>query len=135
VIEGLPARFLLPGGPRCRGGASRTYGGSSGELNRRRRILAGARVSMCLQRRARERWEVGSLGFPRRQTLLYRLRRAAVRILASMTRRSSTASCFQDREVEDDSVGPAHQTYRNGKLARALMGWLSGLRGWVMRGE
>jgi hypothetical protein len=45
VLEDPPTRFLLPGGPRRRGGASRTHGRPSGELNRRREDLAGVRVS------------------------------------------------------------------------------------------
>jgi hypothetical protein len=48
----------------------------------------------------------------------YRTPGAAARILASTTGRSSTASCFQDREVEDDPVGPTGQTYRSGKWPR-----------------
>jgi hypothetical protein len=44
MLESLLARLLLPRGPRRRGGASRTHGGSLGELNHRREDLAEVRV-------------------------------------------------------------------------------------------
>jgi hypothetical protein len=62
VIEGLPAWFLLPGGPRRRGGASRTHGRPSGEVNCWREDLAGVRAS-GLWENLRERKDAMDLGF------------------------------------------------------------------------
>jgi hypothetical protein len=55
MLEGLPARFLLPGGPRRRGRASRTHGGPTGELNHWREDLAGVRVSARVSQRERKK--------------------------------------------------------------------------------
>jgi hypothetical protein len=57
--------------------------------------------AVCLQRRMRERWEVGSLGFPRRRTTSYRRWRAVAPILARWVTPARHRAASPDREVED----------------------------------
>jgi hypothetical protein len=82
-------------------------------------------------KREEERWE---LGFLRRRSSFYRVSGAVARILASATRRSSTASCFLQME-EDDGFPPGGSRlsvgYRNGIQARPRVGWLAGPAKWA----
>jgi hypothetical protein len=57
----------------------------------------------------------------------YRRWRAAAQILTRPGIGEAPPSCFPDRKVEDDLVGPACQTYRSDIQARPRMGWLAGL--------
>jgi hypothetical protein len=60
--------------------------------------------AVCLQRRMRERWEVGSLGFPRRRTTSYRHCRAAALILARRVTPARHRAASPDSEAEDDGL-------------------------------
>jgi hypothetical protein len=64
VMETSPSRFILPEGPRHRGGSLEHHGGAWDGLKRRQEGMAGVRVPMVVHRRGMGRGRSGN-GKPR----------------------------------------------------------------------